>query len=149
MGCGETSEANNPHFGRLLTSQNETHLGGLRGLRGIRCRFIMWVESTQPDSDTVRRAKLHLVDLATALGGEAVEDEILAPRIETMVETIRFVGIFRGIVSFQGFVGGAKWTSSTHNRGMFSFEGIISGVISKKGRMRNTTNLEVWFAGQP
>ncbi|CAJ1423036.1 unnamed protein product [Effrenium voratum] len=26
--------------------------------------FIMWVESTQPDSDTVRRAKLHLVDLA-------------------------------------------------------------------------------------
>ncbi|CAJ1376240.1 unnamed protein product [Effrenium voratum] len=28
------------------------------------CMFIMWVESTQPDSDTVRRAKLHLVDLA-------------------------------------------------------------------------------------
>eukprot|EP00435_Cladocopium_sp_Y103_P056534 s1409_g19.t1 len=26
--------------------------------------FIMWVESTKPDSDTVRRAKLHLVDLA-------------------------------------------------------------------------------------
>lgn len=28
------------------------------------CMFIMWVESTKPDSDTVRRAKLHLVDLA-------------------------------------------------------------------------------------
>eukprot|EP00913_Durusdinium_trenchii_P016846 g15836.t1 len=31
---------------------------------GSHCMFIMWVESTKPDSDTVRRAKLHLVDLA-------------------------------------------------------------------------------------
>jgi len=28
------------------------------------CMFILWIDSTQPDSDTVRRAKLHLVDLA-------------------------------------------------------------------------------------
>merc|ERR1719335_668680 len=28
------------------------------------CMFILWVDSTKPDSDTVRRAKLHLVDLA-------------------------------------------------------------------------------------
>ena len=33
-----------------------------------------------------------------------------------MVETITLVGIYRGIESLQGFLGGAKWSSSIQKR---------------------------------
>ena len=36
-----------------------------------------------------------------------------APRNEAMVETITFVGIYRGIIRNQGFLGGAGFRSST------------------------------------
>ena len=41
--------------------------------------------------------------------------EIRSHHFETMVETIKFVGIYRAIESFLGFLGGAKWISSTHS----------------------------------
>ena len=37
----------------------------------------------------------------------------IAPRTETMVETITFVGICREVESFQGFLGGAGFRPST------------------------------------
>ena len=38
-----------------------------------------------------------------------------APLNETMVETMTFVGIYRGIMRNQGFFGDAKWISSIHS----------------------------------
>ena len=42
--------------------------------------------------------------------------ESIWPHFETMVETITFVGIYRGIIRNQGFLGGAKWISPIHSR---------------------------------
>ena len=35
----------------------------------------------------------------------------ISHHLETMVETRRFVGIYRGIIRHQGFLGGARWIS--------------------------------------
>ena len=58
-----------------------------------------------------------------------------------------FVGIYRGIDSFQSFSGGAKWISSIHSRtsSRFVFESVKGqpfGAVTKSGSTRGSQKVK-------